>query len=118
MAPSERRTYDDYAALPSDGRRYEVLQAELSVLAPAPTVTHQRLVVRLLKALAARPSAGGEVPIAPYDVVLADASVVQPDLLFVRGQRVGTIGEACIHGAPDLPIEVASPSEPCRASDP
>jgi hypothetical protein len=39
-------TYEDYAALPTDGKRYEILDGELSVSA-APGRTHQHLVLRL-----------------------------------------------------------------------
>jgi hypothetical protein len=34
-------TYSDYAALPDDGRRYELHQRELSMI-PAPGLRHQR----------------------------------------------------------------------------
>ena len=35
-------TYEDYAALPDDGRRYEIHDGELSVT-PAPGTNHQRV---------------------------------------------------------------------------
>ena len=52
----------------------------------------------------------GEVFIAPCDVVLSDTDVVQPDLLFVSKERSHIINEDNICGAPDLVIEVLSPS--------
>ena len=39
-------TYSDYAALPGDGRRYELHQGELSVTR-APGLGHQRAVIAL-----------------------------------------------------------------------
>lgn len=50
-------TYEDYARLPDDGRRYEVIRGYLYV-SPAPTYEHQYAVVQLSRLLgmgAARP---------------------------------------------------------------
>ena len=46
---------------------------------------------------------------APCDVILSEENVVQPDILFVRRERSGIIGEANLKGAPDLVIEILSP---------
>ena len=46
----------------------------------------------------------------PYDVVLDDFNVVQPDILFVSSERARIITEDNIRGAPDLIIEILSPS--------
>ena len=48
--------------------------------------------------------------IAPFDVVLSDTDVVQPDILFVSNERMGIVTEDNIQGAPDLVIEILSPS--------
>jgi Uma2 family endonuclease len=47
---------------------------------------------------------------APTDVVLSPESVVQPDILFVSNERRGIIMEANVSGAPDLVVEILSPS--------
>ena len=47
---------------------------------------------------------------APYDVILTDENIVQPDILFVSNERLGIIGEANISAPPDLVIEILSPS--------
>jgi Uma2 family endonuclease len=43
-------TYDEYARLPDDGNRYEVIDGEVLVT-PAPSTDHQRILLRLSKAL-------------------------------------------------------------------
>jgi len=97
-----RYTYNDYLLLPED-KRFEILDGELLVV-PAPGIRHQRLSQRLAVALLRHVEAGdpGEVLYAPCDVILSDENVVQPDLLFVREERLGIIGEANIKDAPDL----------------
>jgi Uma2 family endonuclease len=51
---------------------------------------------------------------APSDVVLADDTVVQPDIFFFSKAREGLIGERRITGAPDLVIEILFESDPAR----
>lgn len=52
----------------------------------------------------------GRVFVAPIDLILESASVLQPDLLFVSKARQGIITERAIEGAPDLVIEILSPT--------
>lgn len=111
MAPqtSTRMTYEDYLELPDDGKRYEVIEGELVVNA-SPYTRHQRIVGRLYAALEyfCRERRCGEAFVSPVDVVLADDSVVQPDVMVVSASRLHIVGEKNIEGAPDLVIEVLS----------
>ncbi|MBI1726511.1 MAG: Uma2 family endonuclease [Candidatus Rokubacteria bacterium] len=104
-------TYSDYAALPDDGRRYELHRGELSVT-PAPGTRHQRVIFplgsRLYEHVRARGL--GEVLPAPTDCILSDVTVLQPDLLYVATDRLAIISERGIEGAPTLVVEVLSPS--------
>jgi Uma2 family endonuclease len=104
-----RYTYEDYLAFPEDGRRHELIDGEHFVT-PAPLRRHQQLATRLTVAVGAwlREHPVGEVYTAPLDVILSDADVVEPDLLFVSNERREVLGK-WIHGAPDLVIEILSP---------
>ncbi|MEW6273874.1 MAG: Uma2 family endonuclease [Bacillota bacterium] len=104
-------TYEDYLRLPDDGRRYEILEGVLHVT-PSPTTTHQRVSRRLFSILDAfvKEHNLGEVFYAPLDIVFSNVSVAQPDLLYVSEARRGIITEKNIAGAPDLVVEIASPS--------
>jgi len=52
----------------------------------------------------------GTVRYAPYDVYLDDKNAFQPDILFVRKENMHLIEEDGLYGAPDLVIEILSPS--------
>ena len=47
---------------------------------------------------------------APVDVYLDEENAYQPDILFVTKENISRIKENGLHGAPDLVIEILSPS--------
>ena len=103
-------TYEDYKHTPED-KRYELLDGDL-IMVPAPRTGHQRTSREIEFALHTFVTENdlGEVFDAPYDVVLSETDVVQPDILFVSKERSYIVTEDNIRGAPDLVIEVLSPS--------
>ena len=105
-----KRTYEDYCRAPDD-KRYELLNGEL-VMVPAPNMKHQRVLQRLFRDLDrfTEEHGLGEVYVAPVDVVLSDTDVVQPDVLFISRAREDRITDENVRGAPDLVIEILSPS--------
>ncbi len=105
-----RYTYNDYLLLPED-KRHEILDGEIHVV-PAPSIKHQRILVDLFDALLhhVRRRQLGEVLPAPVDVLLSSEDVVQPDIVFVLKERATLIGDANIKGAPDLVVEILSPT--------
>ncbi|MFO0972180.1 MAG: Uma2 family endonuclease [Phycisphaerae bacterium] len=106
-----RLTYDDFRALPDDGRRYEIIDGDLS-MSPSPVTRHQVIVGNLFAILRehVRRHALGRVFIAPFDVVLGNMDVVEPDVIFVSTQRAAIVTDRNIQGVPDLLVEVLSPA--------
>src|SRR5438445_12603006 len=103
-------TYEDYVDLPNDGRRYEILDGELEV-SPAPAPKHQAVSRNLLWIVHGHVQERGlgSVYYAPIDVILADTSIVQPDLVFIAAARESIVSGRGIEGAPDLAVEILSP---------
>jgi Uma2 family endonuclease len=108
-------TYADFAALPDDGRRYELVDGDL-VMTPSPSFAHQYVVFRLARILAAHVESRrlGIVMISPFDVVLSPRTAVQPDILFVARSEYGRIGARGVTGPPTLVVEVLSAERPER----
>ena len=103
---------EDYMALP-EGTPVELIKGEL-VVSPAPLRPHQVIVGLLFDLLldVAR-ATGGQAYVSPIDVVLAEDTVVQPDVIFVDKGRLGILGDQ-VMGPPDLAVEVISPDHARR----
>ena len=103
-------TYADYLIAPDDAR-YELLDGEL-IMSPSPNRLHQSASLNLSMDLGfiAWRTAIGYIFAAPFDVILSDTDVVQPDVMFVSNARAHIITDDNIRGAPDLVVEILSPS--------
>ena len=109
--PVVKFTYEDYRTTPVD-ERYELLDGDL-IMVPAPNLKHQTVQLQLARRLASfvEEQNLGKMFIAPCDVVLSDTNVVQPDLLFISRQHEHLLSSGeNVRGAPDLAIEILSPS--------
>jgi len=107
---TKRWTFADLAQF-DETERYEIYDGRLIPMAPAPDFHHQEISTKLLVLIAGFvfPRQLGKVVGAPVDVVLSDDNVVQPDLLFIANENLGIIQKQ-VHGAPDLVVEILSPS--------
>lgn len=103
-------TYDDYVKLP-EGTLCQLIGGEL-IMTLAPGRTHQIIIGRLFKLLDTFVDSNelGEVNLSPRDVFLSELEVYQPDILFIAKDRVEISSEDRVNGAPDLVVEVLSPS--------
>lgn len=99
-------TRDDLDTMPDDGHRYELLDGVLLV-SPAPRMLHQRAVGRVFQALSAACPPECEAFVARLDVVLAEDTVLEPDVLV--GRRAD-FTDRDLPAPPLLVVEVLSPS--------
>lgn len=100
-------TYDDYLAWPND-ERWEIIDGAAYAMS-SPAVLHQDVLLNL--AVTLKPFFNGKPCrffIAPLDVMLSEDTVVQPDMLVVCDPK--KITRTCVRGAPDLVVEILSPS--------
>lgn len=99
-------TRADLESMPDDGRRYELIDGCLLVT-PVPLVPHQFGVGALYRLLHAAAPADVLVLLGPFDVVLAEDTVFEPDLVAARRSDYT---HKNLPVAPLLAVEVQSPS--------
>ncbi|MBL8737143.1 MAG: Uma2 family endonuclease, partial [Planctomycetes bacterium] len=112
--PTKKLAWEDYAALPDDGTRYEVLDGEV-VVSPSAGSPHQGLQAALLYELfdrIQRPRRGKVF--TDLDCELLRHDIVRPDLLVVLPAHYDRILPTRIAGTPDLAIEILSKATAAR----
>ncbi|HEX9786059.1 MAG TPA: Uma2 family endonuclease [Opitutaceae bacterium] len=109
-AKPELLTVEDYRATP-EGSHYQLVEGEL-LMAPSPSRFHQEIIWNLVRILDRylQQHPCGKAFVAPFDVYLTEHDVYQPDVIFVSNERAHILADDGAHGAPDLVIEVLSPS--------
>jgi Uma2 family endonuclease len=112
VASQRKLTYADFLLFPDDGKRHELIDG-VHYVTPCPNLSHQELLGRLHLAignfLGSRRHLG-RVVLSPFDVVMSDHDVVEPDLLFIAGDQQAIITQANVQGPPALVVEILSPS--------
>ena len=110
-ATQPKLTYADLERMPDDGKRYELYDGELRVV-PAPIPLHQLVALRLSEALGRHVrNGGGLLLFSPIDIVFAEDTVLEPDLLLFRPERRHLVPlRSVIRHPPDLVVEILSPS--------
>ena len=103
--------YPEYALIPDDGRRHEVIDGE-HIVNPAPNLDHQRLSRKTLFQLYTQIELQGlgEVFDAPCDLQLSEWDIVQPDLIVVLKRKQNILTPTRLIGSPDLVVEILSAS--------
>ena len=78
---------------------------------PIPAIKHQAISFRIASALLhySETQKLGRVLPAPCSVILSAKIVMQPDIVLIKNERRGLIGERSLRGAPDLVVDVISP---------
>ncbi|MGI8477275.1 MAG: Uma2 family endonuclease [Thermomicrobiales bacterium] len=103
-------TMADLEGLPETNDRYQIITGEL-IVSPAPVPQHEEVSMRLILPMGAAVAklGAGKVYSAPTTVRLTEHDVVEPDIMFVANHHRSMVGKV-IEGAPDLVVEILSPS--------
>jgi len=103
-------TYSEYARLPDDGNRYEVLDGEV-LMTPSPGTRHQRIAAELFVRLRAYVQANqlGEM-FWDLDLLFVAGQFLRPDMLFGPNAEAHRLTDRGVEGVPGLVVEIASPS--------
>jgi Uma2 family endonuclease len=111
MNTSVRFTYEDLEQFPDDGKRREIIGGELYTM-PSPSPKHQRIIGNFFFELTLfiRSNPIEEAYVAPIDAIFHMDDVIIPDVVFVFKERQDLISKRGVEGAPDLVVEVISPS--------
>lgn len=109
IVKEDNLTYDDYASL-DDENRYELAGGKLELMSPSPSTIHQMVSSELYEEVANSCKSDYFIFYAPIDVILSEADVRQPDIALVDRERMNTLTNRGIEGAPDLVVEIISPS--------
>jgi Uma2 family endonuclease len=112
---AHKLTYDDFLCFPDDGRRHELIDGEHFVT-PSPFERPQRVSLDLTLALGnyLRTSRVGSLYVAPFDVVLSNHDIVEPDLLIILADQQDILTEKHVRGAPAIVVEILSPGTRTR----
>jgi Uma2 family endonuclease len=111
IAEKKKYTAEDYMML-DEGSPFQLINYNL-VMSPSPTPIHQAISLQLTLALAyylKQSDNNGYMAYAPLDVKFDEGNIMQPDLIYIASERKAGMITNVIEGAPDLVIEILSPS--------
>ncbi len=107
---SKEWTVEDFLQLEESNLPCELINGEV-FMSPAPSFTHQIVLGNLYDLLRAYSKRNGGITMfSPVDVYLDKKNVFQPDLLYVAKENLAIISERGLNAAPDLAVEIISPS--------
>lgn len=100
-----------FGQLPEGPPYFQLIRGELFI-SPSPRFWHQEIVLNIASRFREhlRKHPVGKVVISPSDVELSLDDVYEPDIYFISRERLGIVTEQGVSGAPDLIVEVLSPS--------
>jgi Uma2 family endonuclease len=106
-------SWEAFERLPDDGLHHELIEGELQTL-PPPKLRHGEIAHKLLfelKTAAERAGCRAFIEMG-YKIAADPPSWIQPDISLIRAERIRqTDLDGYVLGAPELAVEVISPSE-------
>ncbi len=103
-------TYEIYAAMPDDGQRYEIVDGAMEMMTPGASMVHQTISRELSFKLLQSCNEDYSIYYAPFDVILSETNVLQPDIMMIHFSRMHIVTSRGVEGPPDLVVEIISPS--------
>ena len=107
----KKYTVEDYMLL-EEGEPFQLIENDL-IMSPSPSLIHQLILGEFYDALRTfnkTQNLSGLVVLSPIDVYFDDDNVYQPDIVFISADKKSLIIDGRIQGAPNLVIEILSPS--------
>ena len=106
-----RMTAAEYFEMPEGPPYFQLVHGEL-FMSPSPVIRHQKVLGKIHRLIGnlLDDHPLGEAILAPSDVQLGQGDVYQPDLYYVSRERLGILDKQGAKGAPDLVVEILSPS--------
>ena len=111
IAEKKKYTDDDYMML-EEGAPFQLINYDL-IMSPSPTPVHQNILLEFILIITSylkKTNNQGYAGIAPLDVRFDEGNILQPDILYISAERKVELIKDRIEGAPDLVIEILSPS--------
>jgi Uma2 family endonuclease len=110
-AEKKKYTVEDYMML-EEGAPFQLINYDL-VMSLAPIPLHQQIVFALSEVIVLyniQIGRKGQWMYAPADVKFDEGNILQPDILYIAEERKSELIKERIEGAPDLVMEILSPS--------
>lgn len=106
---SKTWTVEEYLQL-EENPNLQLINGDL-IMSPSPSLFHQQILKNLFTVIdSLAKKSGDRAYFAPLDVFLDDNNVPQPDLVYVKQENTNKLSKRGIEGAPDLVVEIISPS--------
>ncbi|MCS6969296.1 MAG: Uma2 family endonuclease, partial [Bernardetiaceae bacterium] len=107
LAQKKQWTYSQLLEVLDEDISCELIDSQIYLM-PSPSFEHQKIVREIVRLMLNSMQLKGEVIFAPFDVVLSESKVVQPDIFYITVEKTSQIEKKCFRGAPDLVVEVVS----------
>jgi Uma2 family endonuclease len=107
----KKYTVEDYLML-EEGAPFQLINYDL-IMSPSPLPIHQQILFVLSEIIVLyniQHGRKGQWLYSPMDVKFDEGNIVQPDILYIAEERKAELIKDKIEGAPDLIIEILSPS--------
>lgn len=107
----KKYTVEDYLLL-EEGAPFQLIENEL-IMSPSPNPEHQLISMRLSQIMMNYLESindNGFLVAAPMDIYLDEDNAFQPDVIYIKAERKAELVKDHIYGAPDMVIEILSPS--------